>query len=285
MQFYPNTHPEVNEVTMCTVTSFDESIGFHVHLDEYDQDALLPLKELSAKKIRKSIASFLKINTQLPLCVMEVDDDGIVMTKKGFPTSANPECKERYGLNVKLFALARRIAFAILNSATEGKVSEENIDTEAIARIEGDWTGWLRDANSQDVELPDHLYNVLSNRGKLPYAPLSDVQIETLEQHFVTLFGIHPITEAHSVTIQTFSIDGMDEVKTVLMDIASRFRTVCSDDELYQNQSLANVVILPTAIPTFQINVTAYQRDHASRIWQDIQSMLKHANFNMLKFT
>lgn len=270
---------------MCTVISFDDSVGFYVRLDEYDLTALLPLKELSSKKIRKSLASFLKIGTQLPLCVMEVDDSSIVMSKKGFQTSAIPGSKERYGLNVKLFALARRLAFSVVNAAVKGKVTEEDIDQDEVNRLESGWVECLRAANDPSVDLQDHLYNVVSNRGRLSTAQLPAERIVVLEEHFVALFGIHPITEARNVIIQTFSINGMDEVKSVLTGITAQYEKVHTDEELYTDQSTSNVTILPTAIPTFQVNVTAYQRDQVDQTHQQIQTALKAAKFNLLKFT
>lgn len=285
MLFYPSKHPEVHEVTMCTVVSFDDSTGFYVQLDEYDnQKALLPLKELSNKKIRKSITSFLKIGTQLPLCVIEVDDDGIVVSKKGLRASAISSCKERYSLNVKLFALGRRIAFAVLNAAVDGKVEEEDIDVKEIGRLEGDWVGCLQAVNSPAVELPDHPFTMISDRSRLSTVPIPADKISVLEDHFVTLFGIHPITETHNVTIQTFSIEGMDEVKRVLTGITKQYDKVHTDEELYSDPHAANVTILPTAIPVFQVNVTAYQREQVERTYQQVQDTLKAAGFNLLRF-
>jgi translation initiation factor 2 alpha subunit (eIF-2alpha) len=294
MSFYPND-PTVNEITMCTVTAFNPDTGFDVHLDEYNIEGFMVLKELSSKKIKKSISSFLKIGTQLPLCVLEMSDDRAIMSKKDVNSENCQDCKDRYDLNLKLFSLARRLSYTLISAQNQNIdcSGEIIIDLKAEKLLEDEWTALFRDLLDPEQPLDEHIYNMLSNRNKESHTGLDKGRLIIIEHYHAKLFGIKPITIRADITIQVFDINGMNRVKDALLKICDKYRKpdaskdgddIWTNDELYNNQSAVNVDILPSAIPKFHLHITSYFREQAEGVQKEIQSILEQEKFDVFRF-
>jgi translation initiation factor 2 alpha subunit (eIF-2alpha) len=295
MKFYEKEQPDIDEVTMCTVLSYNDGVGFDIHLDEYDMNGFLANKELSTKnRIRKSIASFLKVGTQLPLQIVTIEHDRAIVSKKTVNNDNIKECKQRFGLNQKIFALARRLAFTVISAQSKADGKEPcDPDLGTVAGVEKKWLEQFRPLLSTEEELEDHLYYVLSDRDKISGLNMKPEQIAIIEHHHAKLFGIKPITITSEFTIQVFDIEGMKKVQDVLLSILGTYRKPdadkdgtdsWTDEELYAREDVANVNIIPSAIPTFQLQVTAYQRQHAKTVNAEIKVMLERAHFDVLQF-
>lgn len=295
MKFYLD-HPEIDQVTMCTVMDCDPNIGFTIHLDEYDMDGFLELKELSNKKIRKSVSSFLKVGTQLPLSVIDVthdeDNTRVVMSKKSVDKGSISLCKERFSLNLRLFGIGRRLSH--MTDMTEDQ-----------------WLDIFRSVMSPDQTESDHPLTVLSDRSKADQ--LADLEgFSHIVKHHPQLFGVKPFTTSFNFDIQSFAIDGMDRVVKALLDFRCRLENPESvfchfrpeekqmvypnmpkyhtkakdewtDEEMYEDPSAVNVAILPIAIPTFRFQVTAYHKEDCDKMTQWMKEHLKIQGFDYLK--
>ncbi len=261
MRFYQE-EPVINEVTMCTVTGFNDD-GFTVHLDEYDMDGLLPLHELSSKKIRKNVACFLKIGEQLPLEIFEIDDVHPFMSKKNLKPGEIEHCKIRFSLNKQLFGLSRRLA--------------------AISDISSEqWIERFSSVLNPNLTESDHPLTLIRNR-RTDDLDIDPTHLAIIAQHHAKLFGIMPITVEYKFTIQCFSIDGMDYVRNSLITIRDRYNRQSdrwSNDELYHNDQAVNVEILPTAIPTFTLKITAYRQERCDAVKALIKADLKNNQYD-----
>ena len=271
MSFYTKQYPALGDITICTVTSYDPNSGFTVHMDEYDDNGFMMSKELSTKYIRKSIASFLKIGTQLPLEVVDINDTYVSLSKKRVSSQDKKVATHRYELNRKLFGLCRR-----LDSFTD-------ITTER-------WAALFRSLTDDwDGENDEHPYTLISNREPLEF----DEKMSTvIENNHAKLFGIKPITRRSDITVHSFGIHGMDTVKNELIKIrdlyippAETSQQVWSDQQLYESYEFANVQILPLAMPKFQVSVTAYQRARCDQILNDVKVALMDVGFDHCSMT
>jgi translation initiation factor 2 alpha subunit (eIF-2alpha) len=276
MKFYQDQFPKVHEITMCTVISCDPATGFIVNLDEYDVEGFLVNKELSAKKIRKTISSFLKVGTQLPLSVIEANISSMTLSKKDVRGTSDKDCLARYQLNEKLFSLARR-----LSHLTD--INEEI------------WSDAFRAVQNVDNDPDEHPYSILGDRS----ADKSELGIaqnllDLIELHHAKLFGINPLTMRKDFVIQTLRIDGMEHVKQALIRIrdsdswnkktAEGKSGLYTNEELHTDPNAVNVAILPLAIPTFQLQITAYKQDRCNVAFEQIKTTLEGEKFDYLEF-
>ena len=111
--------------------------------------------------------------------------------------------------------------------------------------------------------------------------------LDLIDCHHARLFGISPLVYRCDVTIQSFSIDGMQYVKDILLGILAKYNRQAgpwNKDELYEITDAVNVTILPVAIPRFQINVAAYRSETCSRVLAEIKVLLEEAKFDCMTF-
>lgn len=273
---YPASRPTVDEVTMCTVTEFNEHTGFSVTVDEYDLDGFLMLTDLHSKKIRGPISNFLKVGTQLPLSVVDSGkgDGAVFLSKKDVKEQQVKECKIRYLLNNKLVALAKRLPG----------------DTEH-------WLSTFRAINSPDHLEEEHPWTLIQQRD-LDELGLSEEQCQTIMANHAKLFGIKPQCLRAQFTVYSFAVDGNQRVKDALIGIVARWNrpsdavnvnvdvdAIWTAEDLYEDNTRCNLTILPIGLPTFQLKVTAYNRERCheaySAIKQEIiKAGLDHCTFN-----
>lgn len=266
MKFYSDPVPTVNEITMCTIVACNPETGFDVHLDEYNLNGFLILKELSTKNIRKSISSFLRVGTQLPLSVIEVDNLNIVMSKKDVKGNSEKLCRERFQLNEKLFSLAKR-----LSHITD--------------HVEETWANVFRSVLDPDILLDDHPYTLLSSRSSSGDDLLPLEYMRLITENNSKLFGITPIIMRRDFTVQTLRVDGMEYVKSVLIRIRDHYMVEgrnWTNIELHNDPNAVNVIILPLAIPVFQLQIIAYHQERCDAVFTEIATMLKAESFDFL---
>lgn len=271
---YPVSRPTVDEVTMCTVTEFSENTGFSVTVDEYDLDGFLMLSELHTKKIRGPISNFLKVGTQLPLSVVDPGkgDGAVFLSKKDVNEQQVKECKIRYLLNNKLFALAKRLPG----------------DTEH-------WLSTFREINSPDLQEEEHPWTLIQQRD-WDGLRLSDEQCQTIITNHAKLFGIKPQCLRAQFTVYSFAIDGNQRVKDALIGIVARWNrplnaadadadAVWTAEDLYEDNTRCNLTILPIGLPTFQLKVTAYNRERCHEVYSAIKQEIIKAGLDHCTFT
>ena len=261
MKFHNNERPGMDEVTMCTVTSYNEQTGFNVTLDEYDLEGLIALVDLNAKKIRGPISSFLKTGEQLPLVVIDPGVDGIVyLSRKDVKADQAKLCCDRYALSCKLFNIVRRLP--------------ENLEFEQA----------FRELNTEDSE--EHPWTLLQNR-EWDKLDLSTEQIQIIESMHAKLFGIKPQSMRAKVSIYSFAYEGNAVVRDLILELQAQSQpqvdgsmsstrpSEWSDEELYQDTERYNMSIQPVAIPTFQIKITAYNLERCGRALEEIKANLQ----------
>jgi len=265
------SRPAVDEITMCTVTEFNEDSGFRVRVDEYGLDGFLMLSELHNKKIRGPISNFLKVGTQLPLTVVDPgsDDGAVFLSKKDVKEQQCKECKTRYLLNNKLIILAKRLPG----------------DTEQ-------WLSTFREINSPDLQEEDHPWTLIQHRD-LDELELSEEQRHSIISNHAKLFGVKPQCLRAQFIVYSFAIDGNQRVKDILLGILTRWNrpsndsteTTWTDEQLYGDNTRCNLTILPIGLPTFQLKVTAYNRERCHEVYSVIKQEITEAGFDHCTFT
>lgn len=259
MKFYENEYPDIDDVTMCTVTDYDPVSGFRVTLDEYDKDGFLMLTELHNKKIRVPVASFLKVGTQLPLIVTDSGPSGTYLSKKGVKPDMAKVGRTRFALNRKLFSAAKQLP-----------------EPES-------WEKSFRELCGPDDDQSEHLWTMLQDRRFNELQPaLSDAQIQVLQDKHAKLFGIKPCTQRMKFTIYSFAVNGNQLVKDTLSG-ASGAHT-WTDQELYDNTDRYNIDILPIAVPTFQARITAYNKSCCENQFTKLQEDISSAGLDHCVF-
>ncbi len=264
MKFY-NEDPSLAEVTMCTVLECNPDTGFIVNLDEYDREGFLMLRELSSKKIKTSVASFLKVGTSLPLQIIDIDDTQICLSKKDVKKDEKKRSTSRFGLNQKLFNLAKRLSIIT-------KTNQER------------WEQQFRDCMDVDIEDHDHPFVLIQNRRIGELEDFDQELQDLIDQHHARLFGITPVSQNFNFTIHSFGVDGMQKIKDLLIGIRDEYGEESSKDELYENHNLANIKILPLAIPSFQLQITAYQKAKCVSVGEKIKSQIQEAKLDYCVF-
>ena len=259
MKFY-NEPPSLSEVTMCTVIECNPSIGFNIHLDEYNKDGILMLRELSNRKIKTSIGSFLKVGTTLPLQIIDIDQDQILLSKKDVKPKEKKHSTTIFGLNKKMFSLAKRLS----------------ITTSVDISI---WESKFREMLSHTINPEDHPFTIIQSREISKLTELDESLIIILNDKHAKMFGITPMCDNSTMTMHSFGINGMEFIKNILIKIRDRYLDPegkeWSKEKLYDNQELANVRIIPSAIPTFQLQITSYQKNQCEKVKKDIINEIK----------
>jgi len=269
---YPASRPTVDEVTMCTVTEFSENTGLSVSVDEYDLAGFLMLTDLHSKKIRGPISNFLKVGTQLPLSVVDPGkgDGAVFLSKKDVKEQQVKECKIRYLLNNKLFALAKRLP--------------------------GDPEHWLstfREINSPDLQEEEHPWTLIQRRD-LDGLGLSDEQCQIIVANHAKLFGIKPQCLRAQFTVYSFAVNGNQRVKDALINILNHWNrppngvdeteNVWTAEDLYEDNTRCNLTILPIGLPTFQLKVTAYNHERCHEVYSAIKQEISRAGLDHCTF-
>lgn len=272
MKFYETTsRPAVDEVTMCTVTNFDEQSGFSVHLEEYDLDGLLVLRELHNKKIRVPLASFLKVNTRLPLMVVDsgYGDGKVYLSKKIVKSDQIKACILNYQLNNRLFNLVERLP--------DGN---------------WDWKEIFQTLNSPGLDQAEHPWTLLNDRewGDQGLENLTEEQVTILQTYHAKLFGMKPQSVRAKFTIYTFAVEGNNLVRDLLISVENKWNRPVTDvddtriwtqEELYNKEDRCNISILPMAIPAFQLKVTAYNLQRCYEVISNIKATLESGDVGL----
>lgn len=249
-------NPEVGEVTMCTVTGYEGSL-YNVTLDEYDMCGCLPVSELSRKKIKVPVSTYLKRGTRLPLAVTGVLPGfaGIAFLSKKDVTDAEAQtCKDIYQLNNSLFKLPGSSDLHDYFMMLDKKCDPHPY----IA---------MREQNYDALSF-DSLSNRLSD-SDLPSL------ITILKERHAKMFGIKPKYVGAKFTLQLFSIDGNSQIKRIMEGVRTlKGGHIWSDTELYECQDRANIDVRPIGLPVFYIRVTAYRKAVALETLDQIKNYL-----------
>jgi translation initiation factor 2 alpha subunit (eIF-2alpha) len=272
MSWY-NEEPVNEEIVMCTVTNFDPNTGFTVTLNEYnDKIGLLPLKELHKKRIRKNIASFLKLNKEYPLMV--IDADSITLSKKSLRDSDVNDMQVYYHLTHQLFKLTKRLYY-FKKSIPEQEWYQtfQNIMTEYMVD------------NYKTDDLVNHPYNIISSHTRLHANSLEipERQLAVLYDNHVKLFGLQVVTNNKIVEIYSYRIDGNEYIKNQLLDLTKDYATIYTPTELYNDKSLVNLSIIPVAVPRFKIVIQSYLRETADTMMSDLLKSINESGFDYVK--
>jgi translation initiation factor 2 alpha subunit (eIF-2alpha) len=245
---------------MCTVTDFDCNSGFTVHLDEYDLNGLLVLRELHNKKIRVPLASFLKVGTQLSLMVIDAgsEDGPVYVSKKIVKSDQIKACKLHFQLNNRLFNLVKRLP-------------------------NDNWMETFQALNGPGLDKDDHPWTLLNDREWGRLEDLTEKEVTVLKEHHSKLFGIKPQSVRAKFTVYSFAIEGNNLVRDLLISVQHKWHRPTTDEdtrtwtqeELYVEGDRCNVSIQPIAIPTFQLKVTAYDRQRCYDVISTIKGTLE----------
>ena len=111
MKYYNNKYPNLEELVMCTIRSYEENIGFTVTLDEYDDiEGLLVISNLSRKKLKKNPKTVCKNNSKHILLVSGIEGDNINLSKKDVNPGDMKQFSEFYGCNIKLATAMNKLS-------------------------------------------------------------------------------------------------------------------------------------------------------------------------------
>ena len=275
MKWYKTDQPHIDEHVMCTVQEFNPDTGFKVTLNEYnDKEGLLTLKELHKKKIKKSIASFLRIGQQLVLCVQEVEGIYITLSKKCVDEETSKAVTEYYSITEKLFNLSKRLSH----------MSEYSEDT---------WVELFTDLMDEYLEeydktddIAEHPYTLMSDRFRINELNLDARYAKVLTARHADLFGVQPVNKTMEFTVMSYSVDGNTAVKQAMCAVHKPYKTEkkWSDTELYEDPERCNVTVLPIALPKFQVHIQCYGPEQAQTVSGKIKAALESSCFDYLKF-
>lgn len=264
MKFY-NEDPSLAEVTICTVLECNPETGFIVNLDEYNKEGFLMLRELSSKKIRTTVASFLKVGTQLPLQIIDIDETQICLSKKDVKPNEKKRSLTRFGLNQKLFNLAKRLSIIT-------KTNQER------------WEQQFRDFMDIDIEEEEHPFVLIQDR-KLDQLEDFDQELRNyIDQKHAKLFGITPVTQNSNFTVHSFGVNGMQQIKDLLVGIRDEYGEEYNKEQLYEDHDRVNIKILPLAIPSFQLQITAYQCAKCDSVREQIKGQIQSSKLDYCSF-
>ena len=276
MKWYSKNNPNVQEIVMCTVGSFDPITGFTVTLDEYDDIVgLLTLKELNKKRIKKNLASFLKKGQRLPLIVYrDGDDDGVItLSKKAVTDDQYKGFMEYYLFTDKLYTLSMKLEH--LSSIPKEEWLQQFQDLVEV----------FLTSCEKGESLESHPYVICSKKCTVSQLELPEKYMTVLNSRHVNLFGIQVSNKINSFVVNTFAIEGTELVKTKLMAIIQAFQQEqkWTDQQLYDDNTRHNVTLVPIALPRFELHVSAYLFSEAQDISRTITSQIASAGFDYFK--
>jgi translation initiation factor 2 alpha subunit (eIF-2alpha) len=252
--------PDVDDVITFTVVESDD-VGFKVTIDAYsDRIGSLPFSELSAKKIKKNPASFLRIGSKHCGLVTDATGAMVYISLKNV-TEAQKETENKlYSDNAHMFSMCQKLSF--------------------LGESEDTWFQCFRNAleHYRSGKIETHPYRALADReSRLVTSLLTPNCARIIQDNHALLFGIKPHSLTTRVCIVTFHMYGNDLVKSNLLNI--RESVNCADDlsdkELYEHQDKANVSIQPVSLPEFQITISAYQENVCRDYMDKIVNLLK----------
>lgn len=233
---------------MVKILTFQEEVGCDVVLLESNVKALLPLVDFSKKKIKKSLASYFKIEEEVPAMVsqLEFDESGqpsfVTVSTKDVSDTEATACRIEYDTRNRLMQMSKRLAYL-----SEGKLTEEQ------------WTDFFQGAITYEMIADREKFEGFASR-----LEAKNAYIDVIRSNYVKLFGIQTTTCSCKITIQSFSFDGNDLVRGSLSKIMKKYLPmekgkVYTKDELYNDDTRYNAD-LRLILPDFQFVVTAYNK-------------------------
>lgn len=260
--WYHNKIPIVNDVVMCTISHYDGN-GYVVTLDEYAEiEGFVQLRELSNKRIRKNIASFLKKDNKHPMVVTSIDGY-VSLSLKDLSDEEKNTCICNYDLTTKLYSMCTRL------SHFDSTISSD------------EWRNLFKKLLSEAFQI--HPYEIIRDRILICDMELPERYLLVLGDNHVKLFGIKPVTVTLKVMIQCLRLDGNNYVKDILMKINSDHEFF-SDKELHENQERCNVSIKLTGLPNLTVTVSAYQKNICNMEILRINDILDGAKFDIIRY-
>lgn len=249
--------PDVDELVMATIISFNES-GFTVSLNEYnDQKAFMVITNVLRKKTRKNIQTICPVGSQHVLIVTatDMDRDGgylIDVSKKAVDPSDEKKMKEWYNKTHRIVGIARR--FSYVSDFTQEK--------------------WMADVFSPNLYkdfTEEHLLDTLSMRENISDLEIDECYKKLLKTHHRKMFGVHIAKVKQDVRLVSFQIEGNEEMKKLLqpLEVGGDY----TDEELYENDQV-KTTIRPTAIHVYEITAYAGTINTAKNKCEEISQCL-----------
>lgn len=260
-----STEPSVGDTVMFTTTNVTNEYGYEVLLDEYcNQKAFLPFSELSAKKIKKNPASFLKTGSKHCANVMDAGNAIHHVSLKDVTKDQKKEHSELYGHNSKLFGLCLRLSH--------------------FKFTESEWHIAFRDAMESSAT---HPYLVITNRFTLRDQPdfMPKEFADVILNNHATLFGMKPFSLDKRIMLVTFDPNGNQVTKDELARIVTELKeddSDHSDEHLYKNQVCFNLSVQPIALPTFKFTISAYLDTLCEEVYEKLLAKLKQSRFDIV---
>lgn len=266
-----DTELEVGELTMCTVVSFDPDTDIYtVTLDEYgDITGQLMAKDVAAK-VKHGIAS-LQNGTKLPLSITEIEqrrDQTIIMLSKKDVAKADCErYKEYYSLTLRLFNLVRRLGHM-------GELTETSWHEQFAGLLSHYLNELVEDELEPGERLERHPYNLLAGHED---TELDEEYIALIERKHIELFGLQAQNQRVRFVALLYTIYGHEELKNILLAAIAPYKAAefYSALQLSENTDLCNVTLLPSALPTFELHVQSYTKEHAAEVTERIVSEIR----------
>jgi translation initiation factor 2 alpha subunit (eIF-2alpha) len=245
---------------MGKILNYADEVGCEVLLIDSNVKALLPIVDFSRKKIKKSLASFFKINAEVPVMISQLECTNDIITfitvsTKDVSVDESNKCTSDHESSQKLLHMCKRLAHL-----SEGKLTEDQ------------WTAFFRNkisaysladslADSSADSSENFTYDAIANRKTFEEMESSEY-IDVIRANYIKLFGIQTVTQTGKITIQSFAIDGNDLIKKTLTKIMKKFTPmekgkVYTKEEMYHDDTLFNID-LKIVLPEFHVSVTSY---------------------------
>lgn len=87
--------PQKDETVMVEIMDTDESYGAHVYIPEYDCEGMIPISELSHRKVRL-LSRVASIGSFEPACVIHSEPGRIDLNKRYLNDNDRLECRDKY---------------------------------------------------------------------------------------------------------------------------------------------------------------------------------------------
>lgn len=268
--------PNANDMVMAEILSADDS-GFHVSLLEYSGTiAFLPFSELSKRKIKKNPKSFLKLGAKLMLLVN--DNDGLIcLSLKLVKEDMEKNSQAMYDKNYSLYCLCSRLS----HICTDSPLTDYD-------KVYQEWVEYFRDmienymASMDGEDNLTHPIDYLSSRSFIKLDHM-DERLKLIAKIHPQLFGIKPIQVRKEIIVLCFRPDGCQYVKDILLKILEPYKSHKTDQELFDDQSLANLTIQLVGPPRLTLTVWAYEQGTAEDIMKKVIRQIQEAKFDLVR--
>lgn len=259
-----NYNPELDKPIIFQAINTNEN-GYNCYLPEYpDINGFIIFSELSHKRIRKNVTTFLKPSRDYCGLVTSITDGVIYISLKDISDEEAKNYHIFYDHTSKLYDLTERLA---------------HLDTNITSET---WHNAFRDALDLVKKLDLHPYEILTDRALFTTTDMLNDELKQLVMtNYTKLFGFKPITLNKDLLLVTFRFDGNQELIKLLSSINQS--DTLTNEQLYNDQLSYNLKILPMALPKFRISITAYNQSYVNDLWQKTLTQLQKSSLDIVK--